>query len=113
MLHNAACDIGDGHVGGCRLRYPQDGAVHGSQQERQSHALQTVLRATNIANMSKGLVGAKLCLCSLLNHPLAKSNGVVRPRIALGISQKCRMAVPKGFVCQGTHHKRLAPYQTV
>ena len=56
---------------------------------------------TNIANMGKGLPGAK-CLCSLLNHPLAKSNGVV-PRIALAIPQKCRIAVPKGFVCQGTH----------
>jgi hypothetical protein len=55
---------------------------------------------TNIANMGKGLAGAK-CLCSLLNHRLAKSNGVV-PRIALGIPQKCRAAVPKGFVCQGT-----------
>jgi hypothetical protein len=54
----------------------------------------------NIANMGKGLAGAK-CLCSLLNHRLAKSNGVV-PRIALGIPQKCRIAVPKGFVCQGT-----------
>ena len=55
---------------------------------------------TNIANMGKGLAGAK-CLCSLLNHRLAKSNGVVA-RIALGIPQKCRIAVPKGFVCQGT-----------
>ncbi|KAG0580914.1 hypothetical protein M758_4G212800 [Ceratodon purpureus] len=54
---------------------------------------------TNIANMGKGLPGAK-CLCSLLNHPLAKSNGVI-PRIALAIPQKCRIAVPKGFVCQG------------
>ncbi|KAG0620315.1 hypothetical protein M758_4G206500, partial [Ceratodon purpureus] len=54
---------------------------------------------TNIANMGKGLLGAK-CLCSLLSHPLAKSNGVV-PRIALAIPQKCRIAVPKGFICQG------------
>ncbi|KAG0609053.1 hypothetical protein M758_8G153400 [Ceratodon purpureus] len=54
---------------------------------------------TNVANMGKGLPGAK-CLCSLLSHPLATSNGVV-PRIALGIPQKCRIAVPKGFVCQG------------
>lgn len=54
---------------------------------------------TNIANMGRGLTGAK-CLCSLLTHPLAKSNGVV-PSIALAIPQKCRIGVPKGFVCQG------------
>ncbi len=55
----------------------------------------------NIASMGKGLAGAK-CLCSLLSNPLAKSNGVV-PRIALAIPQKCRIPVPKGFVCQGIH----------
>lgn len=54
---------------------------------------------SNIAGMGKGLPGAK-CLCSLLSHPLARSQGVA-PRIALGIPQKCRIAVPRGFVCQG------------
>jgi hypothetical protein len=57
---------------------------------------------TNVAQMGKGLAGAK-CLCSLLSNPLAKSNGVV-PRIALAIPQKCRIAVPKGFTCQGNVH---------
>lgn len=55
----------------------------------------------NVAKMGAGAAGAK-CLCSLLSSSLAKSQGVV-PRIALGIPQKCRIAVPKGFVCQGTN----------
>nr|PNR26000.1 hypothetical protein PHYPA_031229 [Physcomitrium patens]PNR26002.1 hypothetical protein PHYPA_031231 [Physcomitrium patens]PNR26003.1 hypothetical protein PHYPA_031232 [Physcomitrium patens]PNR26006.1 hypothetical protein PHYPA_031235 [Physcomitrium patens] len=60
---------------------------------------------SNIAGMGKGLPGAK-CLCSLLSHPLARSQGVA-PRIALGIPQKCRIAVPRGFVCQGTLSRLL------
>jgi len=55
----------------------------------------------NVAKMGQGAAGAK-CLCSLLSNSLAKSQGVV-PRIALGIPQKCRIGVPKGFVCQGKY----------
>jgi hypothetical protein len=54
---------------------------------------------TNVGNMGRGITGAR-CLCSLLTHPLAKSQGVV-PRIALAIPQKCGIPVPRGFVCQG------------
>nr|PNR44725.1 hypothetical protein PHYPA_014495 [Physcomitrium patens] len=60
---------------------------------------------SNVASMGKGLPGAN-CLCSLLNHPLARSQGVA-PRIALGIPQKCRIAVPRGFVCQDTLSRLL------
>jgi hypothetical protein len=66
---------------------------------KNAHAVPSSQCCTNLANMGKGLPGAK-CLCSLLSSSLAKSNGVV-PRIALGIPQKCRIPVPKGFVCQG------------
>jgi hypothetical protein len=66
---------------------------------KNAHAVPSRQCCTNLANMGKGLPGAK-CLCSLLSSSLAKSNGVV-PRIALGIPQKCRIPVPKGFVCQG------------
>nr|PNR26001.1 hypothetical protein PHYPA_031230 [Physcomitrium patens] len=62
---------------------------------------------SNIAGMGKGLPGAK-CLCSLLSHPLARSQGVA-PRIALGIPQKCRIAVPRGFVCQGWAVAAISP----
>ena len=55
---------------------------------------------SNVAKMGQGSAGAK-CLCSLLSSSLAKAQGVV-PHIALGIPQKCHIAVPKGFVCQGT-----------
>lgn len=54
---------------------------------------------SNVGNMGKGISGAR-CLCSLVSHPLAKSQGVV-PRIALGIPQKCGIPVPRGFTCQG------------
>ena len=55
---------------------------------------------TKIRSMGAGVAGAN-CLCSLLRNPLATSNGVV-PSMALALPHKCRIAVPKGFVCQGS-----------
>jgi hypothetical protein len=81
---------------------------------KNAHAVPSRQCCTNLANMGKGLPGAK-CLCSLLSSSLAKSNGVV-PRIALGIPQKCRIPVPKGFVCQDNAsitHPTLLYYWTI
>ncbi|KAH9542845.1 hypothetical protein CY35_13G028800 [Sphagnum magellanicum] len=54
---------------------------------------------TNVAAMGRGPAGAN-CLCSLLNNPLARSQGV-QPRIAITIPRRCRLPVPKGQRCNG------------
>ncbi len=55
----------------------------------------------NVAAMGRGRGGAN-CLCSLLNNPLARSQGV-QPRIAITIPRRCRLPVPKGQRCNGEY----------
>jgi hypothetical protein len=55
----------------------------------------------NVAAMGRGPAGAN-CLCSLLNNPLARSQGV-QPRIAITIPRRCRLPVPKGQRCNGEY----------
>jgi hypothetical protein len=95
MLLVASEMVGTSQAAGCDIFQ----LVPCMAASKNAHAVPSRQCCTNLANMGKGLPGAK-CLCSLLSSSLAKSNGVV-PRIALGIPQKCRIPVPKGFVCQG------------
>uniref|UniRef100_A0A7I4D4V8 Bifunctional inhibitor/plant lipid transfer protein/seed storage helical domain-containing protein n=1 Tax=Physcomitrium patens TaxID=3218 RepID=A0A7I4D4V8_PHYPA len=92
-----------GHFPSSRLRRLPPSAVSSTKHLAPSASKNTNVMpsrqcCSNVASMGKGLPEAK-CLCSLLHHPLARSQGVV-PQIALGISQKCRIAVSRGFVCQ-------------
>lgn len=41
------------------------------------------------------------CLCSLFTSDAARLQGV-KPRVALGIPRKCRLPVPRGYMCNGT-----------